>query len=276
MVITAVAVICILLFLSVPRVRTALRIAPGFAPCGDDPRVYCETGSEDLARRFAAALPDAAATVEGKLGLPFESEYRLYVCASHESFARRIGQPVDTPVRGIAFSRDVWVSPRAFDFAGRDTHRETLVHELTHLHLGQHLGWWNRTRFVPGWFQEGLSDWVAETGTDTISRREAIEEILAGHRFTPDSSGHLPMTKRPADYGVDWRIYHAQSRLFVEFLHDGREERFRDLVSSVIRGERFDKAFRRSYGCNLDCAWEEFLRSLAAIPADSVDAEPVQ
>lgn len=261
-VIATAAVASILLLLSVPKVRTAVRIAPGFAPCGGDPRVYCETGSQDLARRFAAALPGAVSAVEGTLEIPFEAEFRLYVCATHESFARRIGHPVDTPVRGAAFLRDVWVSPRAFDFMGRDTVRETLAHELTHLALGRHLGWWKRTRLVPAWFQEGLADWVADTGLERISRRQAIARILAGDRFVPDTEGHLPLPKGARDYGVTWTTYHAQSRLLIEFLHDGREDRFRTLVHSVLRGDRFDEAFRMSYGCSVESVWEEFLRSL--------------
>lgn len=262
----AVAIVTssVALLLSSPRVRCAMRIAPGFASLQGDSRVYYESGAEAVAGRFAEALPDAVARVEERLGLPFKSEFRVYVCVSNESFARHVGHPLNTPVRGMAFARDIWVSPRAFAFEGRDTHEETLAHELTHLYLGQRLGWWNRVRLMPAWFQEGLSDWVADTGLERVSRRQAREGLLAGNRLTPDKSGRLLVPKRAEDYGVGWPMYHAQSRMFVEYLHDGREERFRAFVLALMGGGRFGDAFEQNYGCTLESAWEEFMKSLEA------------
>lgn len=259
-----VLVAATLLILGQARARTALRLVGGFTALEDDGRVFREAGAGHLARAIADALPAAVAQVEGSQAGPFEESFRVYVCASHESFTRHIGQPVSSPVRGIAFPWDIWVSPQAFSFHGKDTHRETLTHELSHLHLGQKLGWWHRTKEVPSWFQEGLADWVADTGDEQVSRREAREAILNGHSIVPEGSGHLPFPKRPHDHGLTWPMFHMQSRMFVEYLRSRDLDGFTGFVAAVVGGARFETALDKSFGAGLSDLWEDFVESLRA------------
>ena len=154
-----------------PRGRTALRLAPGFAPLAEDSRVYYEPGGEATARAYAEVLPAAITLVEARQAGPFLSEFRVYVCATHESFTRRIAAPASSPVVGIQFPRDVWLSPRGLSQGGGDTRLQTLGHELAHLHLGQHLGWLWRARNIPSWFAEGLADWASDRAADEGSPR---------------------------------------------------------------------------------------------------------
>lgn len=252
--------------LALPRARCALRLERGFSTLEADPRIRYEPGAENAASAFAAALPAAVSRVEECQSAPFKKPFRVYVCASHESFTSRIGEPASSPVRGIAFLRDVWVSPKAFDFNGQDTHRETLTHELSHLHLGQMLGWWHRTKEVPSWFQEGLADWVADTGDEQVSMREAREAILGGHSLALDEAGHLPFPRRPDSYGMRWPMFHMQSRMFVEHLRERDEKAFRGLVAAVVRGEKYKSAFTESFGVGLPDAWRDFVRRLEATP----------
>jgi hypothetical protein len=175
---------------------------------------------------------------------------------------RHIGESERSPVRGIAFLWDIWVSPKAFDFQGKDTHRKTLRHELSHLHLGQKLGWWRRTQGVPSWFQEGLADWVADTGDEQVSWREARDAILSGHCILPETSGHLPLPKRPQDYGLSWPMFHMQSRMFVEYLRSRDEGAFQRFVASVVRGNRFETAFKEDFRATLSDSWKDFRDSL--------------
>jgi hypothetical protein len=223
--------------------------------------VFYEAGAEVHAKRVAQVLPQAITRVEECHTAPFESRFRVYVCASHDSFTRRIGHPATIPVRGIAFHWDVWISPKSFAFYGRDTHQETLTHELSHLHLGQHLGWWRRAA-LPTWFSEGLADWVADTGTEIVSREEALQGLRTGHHLVPDAPRRLPIPRTPQDYGVTWPMLHSQSRLFIEYLHSGDGESFREFVAAVVRGSGFAVAFTDHFDRSLDEAWREFLKSV--------------
>jgi len=269
----SVAVLVAALLLLSPRARSALRIAPGFEPLDTEPRVFYEPGAEEMARQFADALPQAIATIEGALSLPFRSELRVYVPASPESFERHLGMPAATPVRGLALARDVWLSPRAFSFRGEDTHKQALAHELAHLFIDQQVGWLHRVRFVPDWFVEGLADWVSGTGFDAASREEALRALRSGRGMVPDDTGAFPRPKGAFDYGLSWPIFHGQSRMFIEHLHDGREEAFDGLVRSVLSGERFGPAFEEHYDHTLAEEWADFLESPDAEEPDEAREE---
>jgi hypothetical protein len=264
LVVAGVLVAAAVLVLMQPRARAALRLVRGFSQLDADPRVRFEPGAEALAGAVATALPAAVRRVEECQSGTFERPFRVYVCASHESFTSHIGEPVSSPVRGIAFPWDIWVSPKAFSFRGKDTHRETVMHELSHLHLGQMLGWWRRTRGVPSWFQEGLADWVADTGDEQVSRREACEAIAGGHRIMLDESGRLPFPRRPDSYGMSWPMFHMQSRMFVEYLRSRDADAFGRFVAAVVRGVEFRSAFSDNFREGLSDAWKDFLRSTEA------------
>jgi hypothetical protein len=158
---------------------------------------------------------------------------------------------------------DVWVSPKAFAFYGKDTHRQTLAHELSHLHLRQQLGWLRKTQRVPAWFVEGLADWVAGTGEEIVSRNAALKGFINGRHLMPDASGRLPLPKGAHDYGLTWPMFHLQSRMFIEYLHDRDEKSFGRFVAAVVDGDRFDVAFNEHFGDSLEIVWQEFMDALA-------------
>jgi hypothetical protein len=167
--------------------------------------------------------------------------------------------PPDSPVRGFAFPHDIWVSPLALDFRGQDTLGASITHELSHLHLLQHLGWLGKTRHLPTWFVEGLADWVADTGFEIITRKKAIEALKNGYSFVPDDTGKLPLPRDSLVYGISWPMMHAQSRLFIEFLYAYDGDAFRLFIEAVLGKVHFHAAFRQAFGVDLESAWRAFL-----------------
>ena len=262
-----ILVVAASLVLTLPRARAALRLVQGFIVLDEDHRVRFEAGAEDLARAIAKAMPAAVARVETCQSAPFDTPFRVYLCATHESFTRHIGESPNSPVRGLAFPRDIWISPLSFSFRGADTHRNALMHELSHLHLGQMLGWWRRTTEIPSWFQEGLADWGADTGDRQVSRDEASAAIWRGHCIMLDSSGRLPFPRRPESYGMTWPMFHMQSRMFVEYLRSRDANAFAGFVAAIVRRADFEPAFNDSFGKDLSVIWRDFAESIK--PAES-------
>jgi len=257
----AILVITAILLLASPRATAALRWTPGFKPLAGDSRVFFEFGASDAAREFADALPDAIAKVEEMHGLPFEGEFRVYVCSTHRSFTEHLGLPESSPVRGIVM-RDIWLSPLAFEFHGRDTHRESLTHELSHLHLRQHLGWIRNQRNIPTWFAEGLADVVANTGGEIFTRQMALASFAEGRHFVPDAEGQFPFTRRLRAYGVPAPLLHQQSRMFVEYLRTRNSQAFRQFLYALLQGAEFAESFSIHFGVDLERSWHQFLTSM--------------
>ena len=250
------------LALSIPRLRTALRLVDGFEPLEGYELVYFEKGAEDYALQVAEALPGAIERVEKMQVRPFRSLPRIYVCATHERFAGQIGESPETEVRGIAFKRDIWLSPLIFSFFGMDTHTQSLLHELSHTHISQHLSFLHRVRKIPAWFNEGLADWVAGTGAERISRDEGIAEIRAGRTLAPDDTGQFPVPKTPADYGLSWPMLHVQSLMFVEYLALRDREAFDSFLGDVLDGKDFGPSFAGHFGTDPLSLWREFAAGL--------------
>jgi hypothetical protein len=257
----AILIITAVLLLASPRAKASLRWKPGFEPLDCDSRVFFETGASVAAQRIADVLPDAIVKVEEMHGMPFTAEFRVYVCSTHQSFTEHLGLPETSPVRGIVM-RDIWLSPLAFDFHSRDTHRESLTHELSHLHLRQHLGWIRNQRNIPTWFAEGLADVVANTGGEIFTRQMALTSFAKGRHFVPDAEGQFPFTKGLRAYGVPAPLLHQQSRMFVEFLRTRNLQAFREFLYALLQGAEFAEAFSSHFGVDLDQSWHQFLSSV--------------
>lgn len=257
----AILIITAVLLLASPRAMAALRWKPGFEPLEYGSRVFFEPGATDAAQRFADALPDAIAKVEEMHGLPFTAEFRVYVCSTHQSFTKHLGLPETSPVRGLVM-RDIWLSPLAFDFHSRDTHRESLIHELSHLHLRQDLGWIRNQRNIPTWFAEGLADVVANTGGEIFTRQMALAAFAAGRHFVPDARGRFPFARGLGDYGVPAPLLHQQSRMFVEYLRTRYSQTFQEFLYALLQGADFGEAFSSHFGVDLEQSWRQFSRSM--------------
>src|SRR5262245_36833862 len=109
-----------------------------FETLATEGRVRYEPGAQARAARVAEILPAAIAQVEAAHYRPFADPAVVYVCATNECFDRRVPGAARFTAAVIHENR-VLLAPRLFE---REQQRlyPVLVHELSHLHLGQRLG----------------------------------------------------------------------------------------------------------------------------------------
>ncbi len=255
---TAVLLVTALLIIGrtpIKIVFAALQPTDHFVAFADEPRVLFEPGAETLANAVAQALPDAVSAVETRQYLPFSEPVTVYVCESLESFARY------SPVKqagGIVVNNRLFISPKLEATPQRIA--GIVTHELSHLHLRQHIG--SAWSIPPAWFLEGLAvDVSAGGGAERVSEAQAIEAILRGAHFTPEPKGGVFFRKSGSSYGLTPHMFYRQSALFITFLRERHAEEFKMLIVKLAQGVAFDEAFVSAYGMPPQELWGDFLRN---------------
>ncbi len=242
-----------------------------FAPLAADSRVRFEPGAEEMARSIAAFLDTAIATVESAQGAPFREAFTVYVCATQGSLNAFIGLPSGAPIRGMVRFGEVFIAPSAFDWQGQDVHRESLMHEMSHLHLRQRVGVVADRGRMPPWFKEALADLVSGAGGEGISRQEAVAAILEGPALRPDSTGRLWSLQRAGSYGLPGPMLHRQSRMFLDFLRARDPVGFPGFILRIQEERSFSGPFREHFGGSVEDLWAAFVASLRTEGRDGVD-----
>lgn len=230
-----------------------LRPTDHFVPHKNDSRVLFEPGAADYANKVVIFLPSAIQQVEEKQYRSFAKPVRVYICASRESFTRMYGVDVRAGVLTKLF-----LSPRIFE-GGDEIARLYIVHELSHLHLGDQLGNYKMSR-LPFWFKEGLAAYVSDGGgAHTVTAEEAIDSIKSGKYFVPDETGGFIFQKTASDWNMNHHMFYRQSMLFINYLATTNESGFRKLLLDVENGEQFSTALHAAYGKKLEELWADFL-----------------
>ena len=157
---------------------------------------------------------------------------------------------------------DVLIAPRAFNFSGRDTHNETLIHELSHLHFQQRLGFFER-RKLPVWFNEGFADYVAGSGGEGIEDSEAIDFILSGNHFILEEEGEIFGSFNSALNGLSGPMFHKQAKMFVTYIIESDSLKFKSFVRKIQTGESFSETFNNVLGSRIQFKWVQFLEQLS-------------
>jgi hypothetical protein len=216
-----------------------------FQALASDERVRYQAGAEHYARRVAELLPAAIAQVEDSHYRAFPGPVLVHVCGTDACFERAV-TGARRYTAAVIYDNRLLLAPRLFE---REPARlyPILVHELSHLHLGQSLG--HYTMRIPVWFHEGLASLVARSGgADLVSEEEARRAIAAGEHFLPDSAHD----ERRRKYADEWRLrvsmLYRQSMMFLAALRAGGEQRFRDLLTSLQEQVGFDAAFAAAFG----------------------------
>ena len=251
------------LFLRSPIGRALLKSKSHFIAHTADSRVLYEPGAEGFAGKIADFLPTAVKRVEEGHFLPFKKPFKVYVFSTQKSHNESVGSTTSYPIRGTAIQGNVFIAPSAFSFKGLDTHRESLMHELSHLHLSQRLGFLKRRR-IPSWFTEGLANIIAGSGGEGISDEMSIQSIKEGrHLIIPERRGFLDrMPRTIQEAGITGPMYHKQNKMFVNYINSLNPEAFKKLVLAVQRGEAFSESFLTYIEMSPEEMWTRFKNEL--------------
>jgi hypothetical protein len=251
------------LFLRSPIGRALLKSKSHFISHATDSRVLYEPGAEGFADKLADFLPTAIERVEEGHFLPFKKPFKVYVFSTQKSHNESLANTTSYPIRGTAVQGNVFIAPSAFSFKGLDTHKESLMHELSHLHLNQRLGFLKRRR-IPSWFTEGLANIIAGSGGEGVSEDMAIQHIKEGrHLIIPEKGGLFKhLTKIIREIGVTGPMYHRQNKMFVNYINSLNPEAFKKLVLAVQERESFSSSFLEYFEMSPEEMWGRFKSEL--------------
>lgn len=227
-----------------PR-RDAVVDFPWFETLAADARVRYEPGGRAHAERVAELLPAAIAQVEAAHYRPFAGPVVVYVCATSECFDQRVPGATRFTAAVIHDNR-VLLAPRLFE---REQQRlyPILVHELSHLHLGQQLG--HYTMRIPVWFHEGLASLAAASGgADLVTEEDARRAIAAGDYFLPDATHDETRRKYADQWQIRISMLYRQSMMLLADLRSASKERFRALLLGLQQQMPFDEAVNAAFG----------------------------
>ncbi|MGD8536878.1 MAG: hypothetical protein PVF66_13595 [Candidatus Aminicenantes bacterium] len=262
-IIAFVILVCAIVFFRSPIGLALLKSKSHFIVHSRESRVLFEPGAEEHADKIAEFLPDAIKRVEDGHFKPFKKPFKVYVCHTQKSHNQFIADPSNYPIRGAALRGNVFISPAAFSFDGKDTHKESLTHELSHLHLSQRLGFFGM-RKIPFWFSEGLANCIAGSGGEGISETQAIDSIKSGRSFTLREEGGLFKSwhKVVSQAGISARMFHRQNKMFVKFIMDYNPEAFQTFLLEVQEGKSFFERFNANFKIDITDMWEKFMTDI--------------
>ena len=248
------------LFVRSPIGIALLKSKKHFKTSGIDKRVRYEPGAEEFANKIARYLPEAVQAVENGHFLPFTKSFKVYVCATQTSLDEFLANPPGAAPRGAAALGNVYIGPRAFSFFGYDTHKESLMHELSHLLLKQRLGYFGfgvKIK-IPVWFSEGLANNIAGSGGEGVHDKEAIDAILRGKHFVVDENGKFLRPFHKAFPGLSGRMFHKQNKMFVKYIKDSNPEKYKQFLLEIQKGASFAKSFPANFGTTVSGMFERF------------------
>jgi len=227
--------------------RDAGEALSAFVRLPDHPHVRFAPGAEAYALQVAALLPQATHHVEAFHHRPFREPPVVYVCDSDACFHRFVAAKLNYTA-AVVYDNRLLLAPRLFERESRRL-RPILLHELSHLHMGQYRG--HYTMSIPVWFHEGLASLVAGGGgADLVNDDDAWRAAFERKHFRADEQ-HLPWQRTQADaWGISISVFYRQAMLFLAHLRNRDGEAFGRLLQRLQDGGEFDAAFAKSYHAN--------------------------
>jgi hypothetical protein len=239
------------------RLRAKLASKSPFTQCTPDKRIWCEPGSEQFAVLVAGSLGQAIAKVERAHFASFLEPVRIYTYAGIESFVLHSGS--NPHLRGVTVDGDLHLSPVALDVPM--SLAPLVVHELSHVHLSQHLNMISFNR-LPGWFLEGLATTVSDgAGAENVSEHDALLSMAAGRCIVPNEATGWMGGGRSGPPGMRSHMFYRQSAMFVNYLRSVDERRFMRALQALYVGKSLSEALAEAYGIGIAALWQQFLKS---------------
>lgn len=256
---SSIILLLLILFFLSPYSTALLKSKSHFIQHPENGIVLYEPGAERYADSIALYLSKAIERVEQVHGLPFAVPFEIYVCNTQKSFNEySVITSTPYPIRGTALLGNVLIAPSSFNFVGRDTHKQTLMHELSHLHFQQRLGIFKR-RKIPTWFHEGLADFVGGSGGEGIKDSDAINFILSGKHFIPEEEGEIFNTLNKASNGLSGPMFHKQVKMFATFIIKSDSLKFNSFIQKIQMGDPFSESFNNIMGISIRDKWVQFI-----------------
>lgn len=220
-----------------------------FIALKEDNRVLYKAGTRSEALLIQSVLDKMIKSVENAHGKPFIKRVIVHLCDTRECFAEHTG--INNGMLAAVSPNGLFLKPY---LVNNEDYSSWLAHELSHLHLFQHISSF-KVSFIPPWYIEGLATYVSRGGgADKVSREKAVKYILQGkHIIATDSHSlfsspwSLNYVVSDDDWAIPWYQQHMdykQASLFYEFLHPrGGIE----LLRSLEAGTKFSNAFHAIY-----------------------------
>jgi hypothetical protein len=224
-----------------------------------DQRIMLESGADNFASAVAIDLPLAIEKVESRQYSKFPDRITIYVCKSQESFKKLTGRNVSA----LTYKQNIYLSPKLLE--NPDTIKLYIAHELSHLHMHQHIGDYAYL-CIPTWFHEGLAAYVSDGGgAEKVTNDEVKASIRSGNHFVPFENAGLRdlFIPRYASYfkikhEFKHHLFYRQCMLFVAFLEKESPEQFKKFIIDLENGMDFSDAFRFSFCVDTMTKWYEF------------------
>lgn len=225
----------------------------------NDHRIMYEPGAENFAEAVASDLPSVVKKVESRQYSVFPDKITIFVCKSLESFKKLTGRSAPA----ITYRKSIFLSPKLLE--DPDTIKLYVTHELSHLHLYQHIGGYTYLH-IPSWFIEGLAAFVSDGGgANKVSDNEVKNSIRSGNHFQPFENAGLRdlFFPRYASYfGIKHQfkhhLFYRQCMLFVAFIEKENPAKFKRFLIDLENKIDFSDAFRSAFGTDTMTKWNKF------------------
>lgn len=234
-----------------------LRTPKNFVDIGNQIRI--ESKNDELFGKDVGDIePYLIDSVEKKTFHKFVKMPLVYICNTNKSFCKYSGARYPGP-RARVTPKGLFISPR---LKSSKDWKDILYHELCHVILLQHTKVLCYVK-IPIWFHEGLATLISNGGgSGNVTDSASIIGILNGNHFNPVQSENVLLPKSFSKDNIPPWTEYRQSMLFVKFIKEINENKFKMLLDSIFNKNSFPKSIEISYDRSISELWKNFVEKL--------------